>query len=756
MKIPAPIFHLGFCLFLVLCGTLNLSGPLPLQILTGFWICLIAPGFSIVSLFLKKRNSAAEFLLLSAGISISIIMITGLLLSISRPLSGLSMPLHKYPVLTTLLTIPFVCHLLSAVLHRTEVYQVKLRSNDIFGCFLLLALSALSVLGVLQLNILGSNMLSIFTLIAFPVSGVVLLIALRKGWVGDIFPVYFYTFGISLQWVLSLRSWHISGFDISTEYKVFLLTKSFGYWDINLFRNAYNACLSITILPTVLSNIIPITPEYMFKMIYPLLFSLVPVMIYVTWSKLLHPVAGYLSALFFMCFPWFVDPLTTILRQEIAFLFFSLMIFVLLDKDLPKKFRFGAFYLFTSSLVLSHYSTTYVSIVIFGLTYLTSVGIFILKNLKYISRYLKKWPLPVLGNKGHDISLINIVFLVYFCSFTYLWNGAITKTSKNIQDLAEHTFESIISPEKSVYSGMIDDVKGLFIKRQKVDPYAAFQAQKIKQFSDRFPLEAVPIQRATVEQRSPLSLPIRNIPIYRAAQKVFTFFTLFAAGLPFIAGLITIFGFKINALEDQAWLSNLWIGIYGVVAAIILVPYISIGYNFERIFMHGMLLTAVSPALIVVLIHRFTKRLWIPTFLVVSCIFGFYAFNFGLVWQVVGGKPVMWLNNKGISYDLTYTHSGEVAAATFLKNKGSTENIHTSSKGRNILTAYANPKSISVDTLALLVIPGSYIFSHNVNVTQQMDYFSWAGTQTGFRYQTEDFNRRFNKVYANNSAVLYK
>jgi uncharacterized membrane protein len=54
--------------------------------------------------------------------------------------------------------------------------------------------------------------------------------------------------------MLSLRSWYISGFDISNEYEVFKITKEKMLWSMSNFNDTYNACLSITM--NTLKNLI--------------------------------------------------------------------------------------------------------------------------------------------------------------------------------------------------------------------------------------------------------------------------------------------------------------------------------------------------------------------------------------------------------------------------------------------------------------------------------------------------------------------
>ena len=77
---------------------------------------------------------------------------------------------------------------------------------------------------------------------------------------------------LSVLLMLSFRSWHIAGFDISLEYEVFQITQKHMHWALEYFRNEYNTCLSITILPTYLSALLNVNDVYIYKLFFQLIF----------------------------------------------------------------------------------------------------------------------------------------------------------------------------------------------------------------------------------------------------------------------------------------------------------------------------------------------------------------------------------------------------------------------------------------------------------------------------------------------------
>ena len=67
----------------------------------------------------------------------------------------------------------------------------------------------------------------------------------------------------------------------------------------------FNAMLSITILPTVYSNMLGMNPTWVYKIIYPLIFALVPVGLYVLWQPYIGKKFSFLASFLFMAMSTF-------------------------------------------------------------------------------------------------------------------------------------------------------------------------------------------------------------------------------------------------------------------------------------------------------------------------------------------------------------------------------------------------------------------------------------------------------------------
>ena len=154
-----------------------------------------------------------------------------------------------------------------------------------------------------------------------------------------------------------------------------------------LFQDAYTACLSITILPTILTNLLSVQDMYIFKVIFQILFATSPVIVFFIIKNYVTPIFAFLSAIIFVTFPTFFTDMPMLNRQEIGLIFFGLALYVMLKRRLAPQFypnltlfpasnstlslttRRMLFILFALCVVVSHYSTNFVLFALIAMIY---------------------------------------------------------------------------------------------------------------------------------------------------------------------------------------------------------------------------------------------------------------------------------------------------------------------------------------------------------------------------------------------------
>jgi uncharacterized membrane protein len=178
--------------------------------------------------------------------------------------------------------------------------------------------------------------------------------------------------GLSLLLSSAFASDYIRGADVHREYLVALQTSTTGVWRTNQF-DPYTSVLSVAILPAMINILSGITMVQVFKFVYPVLFSLVPVILYKITRKIFAPGAAFLSVFLFMSYDSFYDQMIALGRQEIAEILLTLLILVLLSPAISKS-RSGTLTLIflTFGFVASHYALAYIFIFILAYSCLTS------------------------------------------------------------------------------------------------------------------------------------------------------------------------------------------------------------------------------------------------------------------------------------------------------------------------------------------------------------------------------------------------
>jgi uncharacterized membrane protein len=168
----------------------------------------------------------------------------------------------------------------------------------------------------------------------------------------------------------SLRGWLTTGHDVQREFRVFQLAANHGLWDVRLYENAYNACLSVTIMPTVVQHVTGVADVFVYKTVFQLLYAVCPVIIYLIARRFATCLIAVLAAIYFIAFPTFFTDMPFLNRQEVAFVFVGLALLVITNQGWSVWARRLGFVVFAIGVILSHYSTTYVLLAVLGLCWL--------------------------------------------------------------------------------------------------------------------------------------------------------------------------------------------------------------------------------------------------------------------------------------------------------------------------------------------------------------------------------------------------
>ncbi len=360
--------HFGlFIIFQVVTWfAVGLNIPVLRQFL-GFFFLSFIPGLVILKALHVNHRPVIQIILLSVGLSIAFVMFIGLLLNWVLPLMGLSAPLNTFNLVVTVTMLEFILLLTSRLSPSKGPLFTMPKFVPNKSLLLIVSIPLCSILGAILVDYYANNLLLLFT---FVMICVLFLLASFGKISPRLYPLIIFAIAIALLFQTTLSNHYLNGWDIQFEYYLAQVTKNSQYWNSSLMAtigigaNNYNTMLSITILPTIYSNVLNFNIFYVYTVIYPLLFSLVPLALYQIFERQIGSRFAFWSAFFFISLSTFYTTMTYLARQMIAELFFVLIFLLLLEYKKNRNPRSTPIMLavFAFAIVVSHYSTAFIAL----------------------------------------------------------------------------------------------------------------------------------------------------------------------------------------------------------------------------------------------------------------------------------------------------------------------------------------------------------------------------------------------------------
>lgn len=194
---------------------------------------LVFPGALLLLSLKPIVTHTGWFISIAVGLSVSLIIFLSLAINSLLPLFNISQPLsHLYlfigfNILVGILSIISLLRFKPIIIILPKIVSLQ----NFILLLVTITLPLLSIAGTVVLNNGGSNVLT-FLMLAFDILVILFVTIFVKNKTQTFYTWIIYVLGVSVLLMLSMRSWHISGFDISKEYQVFHFTKNSLYWNI--------------------------------------------------------------------------------------------------------------------------------------------------------------------------------------------------------------------------------------------------------------------------------------------------------------------------------------------------------------------------------------------------------------------------------------------------------------------------------------------------------------------------------------------
>lgn len=703
-------------------------------------LLVAVPGYVLIQALGLRRMFGSPFKKLAFMMVLGVLwnMVIGLVAATLLPRLGIDRPLENQTLLPVYGIGMAVIALVAVVRRRVPmpVHRFRPTNRAVFLWVITIALPFCSVIGASLLDRGQGNLVTVFTLSA---AALLLVVAAwqHRHLPHSLLPAVLFSVSLAALFSYTLRSSFLFGWDIQQEFKMFLQTQTTATWTIGQVHNPYDAMLSLTILPTVISNVANVSGLMVFKVLFPLLFSFVPVLLYYVYRLWAKRWLAFTAAAIFIAQFYYFQEFAALARQQIAFLFFAALLYVLMQRRAGGHRRVVLAVLMIAGLVVSHYSTTYMSIALLGGAFVLAKLFYLVRRRQWIPRSARLIPLWAVG-------ALLLIAVGWYGPTTHS-SVALSKfdggplSTKLLQDVRD-AFEDKGQEPASTNGTYLQQIGAQY---RKDEPYLNYYADA---------------RNNTVKTVAEQRLPDRW-PFARQASEL-----LDAAlrSLWWIAGAIGIAWFIWRAWKHFGYRNSevaaLTVMALAAFTAIHLVPSVGQYYNIPRLNQQSLMFAALpATAALFWLARKLLPR--ISQAVVLAPVIAAFLIASGLLSQTVGGKAHANLNNYGTDYQHFYIHQSEVAAARWLEQD----------RGRQSTVIYADRYSnlrlivpttinghvvadITPETLAKY----AYVYAGQTNTVGGVTMASYKGAVVITQFPEQFITSHKSTLYTNGYSGVYK
>ena len=736
-----------------------------LRAIFSFLFLTIIPGFLIMLMLKIRKIGFWEYLVYIIGLSVAFLMFGGLFINWILPLAGIDKPFSLVPILISLNAFLLVFWIIAYKRNKEILFEIRLPKLDWLNKIFFITpviFPLLSVLGTITLNNGGSNY---FTMIMF--GGITVFSLLLVMFVNklnkDVFPFVILNFALALALATSLRGWNITGHDIVEEYQIFRLTNETLHWNVSsLLGNSYNACLSLNILPTIYSKFLSINDQYIFKLFFPVIISFMPIGLYSLLYRYTKPIFACISVLFFIYFPTFFIDFPMMTRQEFSLFFYILSLLIIFNKNESSKSKKILFIIFGFSMIVSHYSTSYIALAIFISTYMFSFLYRLRENRR--NRLSEK---KSAVQQKHYLSFDIVVLLLIF---SFIWYSQVTQISGGLTNFISNVFSDIENVnifnkgDRLSLTSLLDQFNLFYKKNNQTQLLKNYVKETEIKYKNSSVSNFYP--QSTYRDYNPKLIPAELLPNKIESSIIFSKIVFILEIIKKLMQVFIIIGvlsilfrrFKKKASEiDTEYIVMITVSLFYLIAAIVL-PLISVNYSLLRVYQQMLIFLSLPAVLGGIMLFKFFKKENIKITSILIMFIIYFLTNSGFIYQIIGGsKASIQLNNYGDYYDRCYIHDYDIQSAIWLSNHINNNSIvHIDQQKINTLKAFASKGQYANAILPSVIDRGAYVYSSYTNTIKKRAYVSIKGEMIIFNFPTEFLNLNKNKIYNNGKSEIFK
>jgi uncharacterized membrane protein len=753
------------------------AGPPIVRLIVGLFVLIALPVMLVNAKINWPRGiQLHESLLYSLALVVLGLMVGGLFINEALPFLGVARPLDRVPVVASLLIA-----LVSLGLWRPGRWRLrdglsadnKAGSDAVAGRrdqIILVGCTVLvvgSIAGPIRLNNGLGGGLTAATLVLAAIL-MVALFAWRRTLAELTIALTIFLLSLAMLFITSMRGWNITGHDIQREYGMFQLAMDHGIWNIGAYQDAYNACLSITILPTIVERTTSIPDLYVFKVVFQLLFALCAVLIYLIARRFASKSVALIGVIYFLPFPVYFSEMPYLNRQEVAFFFLGVAVLLMTNRELTIKVRRTGFVLLGVGVLLSHYSTTYVLLCVLTIAWAVAVTVRIVRNLtrRRLARHGRQRHRRV---EPDDAPVVNWAVILMLALLTFLWVGPLTHTASELDNTLGSTVRSLVGdgdgPRSSSTSfsilGGAKESPEVVLKNYRDD--AIKQSEQRREAQENYPL-------AEIDKYPTPLMPFVDLPLSgagEAAQQIdidvpavkHTVAAVLARITQLFIGLGVVLAWMRRARGFKPTSEFVYIATacLVMVALNILLPVVSTKYDVGRTFIEGLFWLAPFWAVGSIQAFGWLGRLAaIRIALAIAIVFFLLSAN--VISQSFGGEPpTIQLNNSGYFYDKYYVQVEDIAAIRWLQHwvEGKSEATVQAETFTGIYS-YSDVRPDPDGIFPALIRKDAYVFVTDATTERGAVTVFIDGDLVSYRYPMDFLDNNKSLIYSSDGARIYR
>ena len=691
----------------------------------GFLFLTLLPGLLILQILKLNKIGFLEKFILFWGLSISFLMFFGLLINNLSLNLGYETPLSITSLFISF-NLAFILLMIIGYKINKEAFSFSMPDfnlNPAEKAFLSVPIlfPALSIFGMHVMNTADNNIILMFLLFLIP-THVIFVCFFNHKFPKRLYPVVIFLISISLLLLLSLRSNHLIGADVHSEYYYFRTTLDNFHWSV-FGHSTLDACLAISLLPTIYQSILNIPSEFLYKILPSLIYSVSPLVIYVISKKYVEESYAFLASCFFMFQAIFLWTEYNA-RANIAMLFFALAMLTLFNDKIDLLKKRILFIMFMGSCMISHYSTTYIFFFVMAGTF---IGV------------------EALSKKYTFKKFISLTLVILFFAMIFFWYSQVTEAA--------------------------------------FDAGVVFIETTLKELNNFFIVES----RGTGQALLGKDIMEKGIPHKIEFVFTWLTFAFIGIGIITLIRRYKEMSFPELGFKKPDFLKTKFeVGYFvialacvGLLVMVIAVPFIAKGYGLGRMYPFAITILSVFFVIGGVMIAKYLNKVFavfrrnnpfrksidernalqLRAYLIILLVLIPYFFCVtGVMYNIFGVPRAIMLNSEGEQYDGLYVHDQEGYGARWLRDEGELEEdtkIYTGGGSRTRLTSQAgitdnDPWSFFVEGRKI----EGYIYLRYYNVVDDKIIGPQKEEHNMSKYQDKFIGK--NKVYNNGGSEIWR